>query len=159
MKKKIRYGVWESNSSSTHSVSFSKIKLTNFAAPTPNEDGYLYVDFGNFGWEYRRYRDPYVKLQYLLTMVAMLYETSEEEFYELDDFKMIENAIKNKIQGCEGIRMNNGAFGTYGIDGYIDHQSCGGFSCIWDFLTYYEVSLEDFIFNSDIVLITDNDNH
>ena len=163
MKKKIRDGVFETNSSSCHAVSFSKHKIMNFALPTPNEDGYLHMDFGEFGWEERRYNDPITKLRYALTMIAMVHRGefyNAEEFYELDDFKMIDEVVKNKID-CKGIIMEDSAFNSdwYEIDGYIDHQSCEDYSCLQDFLNDYDVSLEDFIFNADVILITDNDNH
>lgn len=164
MKKKNRDGVFETNSSSCHAVSFSKHKIMNFALPTPNDDGFLHMNFGEFGWEERRYNDPITKLRYALTMIAMVHQGefyNAEEFYELDDFKMIDEAVKNKID-CKGIIMDDSAFvntGWFEIDGYIDHQSCECYSCLQDFLNDYDVSLEDFIFNADVILITDNDNH
>lgn len=164
MKKKIRYGVYETNSSSCHSLVISKHKIMNFVLPKPDGDGYLHMTFGEFGWHEARYNDPITKLSYALTMVAMTHMkefNNKEEFYELDDFKMINNIIKDKIDDCDGIEIDEEEFKDdwYGVNGYIDHQSCENYSCLQDFLNDYDVSLEDFIFNADVILITDNDNH
>lgn len=164
MKRKIRKGVWETNSSSCHSVSISKKKIMNFALPELDEDGFLIANFGEFGWEERRYNNPTSKLSYALTMVAMIhngeFDDNEVEFYELDDFQMIEDVVKNKIPGCKGIQMTEHSFNAFwGIDGYIDHQSYEDYSCLQDFLNDYDITLEDFIFNADVILQTDNDNH
>lgn len=164
MKRKIRCGVWQTNSSSEHSVSISKKKMMNFALPELDEEDYLVACFDEFGWEIRSYNSPMIKLSYALTMVAMVHSHefySEEEFYELDDFKMIEDVVKNKISDCKGIQMAEHSFDNEfcGIDGYIDHQSYECYSCLQDFLNDYDITLEDFIFNADVILQTDNDNH
>lgn len=164
MKRKIRKGVWETNSSSCHSVSISKNKIMNFALPGLDEDGFLIAHFDEFGWEINRYNNPTSKLSYALTMVAMIHNEeffNEVEFYELDDFKMIEDVVKNKIPDCEGIQMAEHSFDNefWGIDGYIDHQSYECYSCLQDFLNDYDITLEDFIFNANVILQTDNDNH
>ena len=43
--------------------------------------------------------------------------------------------------------------------GYIDHQSCEDYGCLDHFLNRYGVTLEQFIFDPNVTLITDNDNH
>lgn len=173
MKRKIRYGMWETNSSSCHSVCISKHKLMNFAMPTPDpSDNFLHVTFGEFGWEVHEYNDPLTKLKYALTMVAMVENPkNEDEFYETEGFKAIDEVVKNKLN-CNGVvveddfaiqRWESTRTGKYyeelEIDGYIDHQSCEDYNSLQDFLNDYDVTLEDFIFNSDVILKTDNDNY
>ena len=82
MKIAIRRGVFETNSSSTHSVSIigrDNDTHTIELSDVPETDD-LVVDerynkvlshFGEFGWGPEVYNSPAVKLSYLLTMVAM----------------------------------------------------------------------------------------
>ena len=167
MKRQIRSSVFETNSSSTHSVSImgENYKMDNLKADY-GED-YITMTFGDFGWEERSYIDPYTKLQYALTMVI---ETegrynicnSVEEFYDLEGYKQINDVVKSRC-GFE-VRLDEDSiqepeYGYTNHEGYIDHQSSEDYRCLQEFLDEYGVSLEDFIFDPKVVLITDNDNH
>ena len=160
MKIKVRE-VWETNSSSCHSVSISKHKIANFATPKPEEDGYIHATFDEFGWEQARYNNPSTKLSYALTMVAMteMHDIDKDEFYKSEGFNAINELIKKKT-GCKGVIVDDDfKNGYWGINGYIDHQSCEDYNSLQAFLDDWNVSLEDFIFNSDVILKTDNDNY
>ena len=102
MKRKIRYGVFETNSSSTHVVSFvNRDSLSDASLDiyhSDDDEDTLEVSFGEFGWEYEVYTDPYWKLKYALTMVAETEDfTDEKSFYETEGFKAINELIKEKI--------------------------------------------------------------
>ena len=155
----IRYGTFETNSSSTHSLTLRP----NYSLE-PNylrvfKDGYIHVELGEFGWEIENYTDQYHKLSYLLTMIQYFnglntYWTNsrEERDQEIralmltEDFQRINEAVA-AYAGCEGIIIDPS-------EGYIDHQSVEC-SSLDEFLP---TDILDFIFGA-IVVHTDNDNH
>ena len=174
--KQIRNGVFETNSSSTHSVSISNKKSSYYDRSCLNEyieyDNKIHVTFGEFGWEIEHYYTPYNKLKYIVTMLA---ETegrnisTVDELFETDGFKMINDAVADYCH-CDGIWIDsnmkvdsyewNGKTHFYlDIDGYIDHQSHEDYSSVQDFLDDYGVDITKFIFDEGVCVITDNDNH
>ena len=189
MKTQIRHGVFETNSSSCHSLSIKKsrgdYKYDQLKRWVDEDDNTIHIGFGEFGWECKEYTDPFVKLEYALTMVV---ETEcrdikdVNEFFETDGFNEINDLIK-RVCDCDGItltsemelRWYHPSYWDYdkkkevtdssitywyiNHDGYIDHQSCEGYKSLQDFLDYYGITLEEFIFDTGVELITDNDNH
>jgi len=169
---KIRYGVFETNSSSCHSISFSnkykritksKLKYETIKDNAKelrdivngNYDHSLEIPLGEFGWGVQTYNDCYTKLQYALTMAYVTecgYSSNGQGFEETDGYKKILDLLKEEI-GCEFLIVSNFE------DGYIDHQSCYDYSSLADFLSDWGVSLYDFIFNPYVKLNIDNDNH
>lgn len=172
MKKKIRHEMFDSNSSSLHSLSIKKPEKLNYKTLVPDEfDNFVHIPFGEFGWEIEDYNSAYSKLSYILTMIYEIeHPNNEKDFYEAEDFKTVDELIKEKLH-CNGVVVEDNfelrAYEGYNgqpvsymeIDGYIDHQSYEDYESIQDFLDEYGVSLEDFIFNQNVVLHTDNDNH
>jgi hypothetical protein len=72
MKKVIRKGVFETNSSSTHSITIADSgKLQN---TLPITDGKIFVTCEEFGWEQEVHTDAYTKLSYLKTNIFMAYK-------------------------------------------------------------------------------------
>lgn len=71
MAKKIRSGVFETNSSSVHSLVFSKEGLEPSVLPV-DRDGKIITDFGEFGKEYCIYDAQAEKLSYLITCLYYL---------------------------------------------------------------------------------------
>lgn len=172
MRRQIRRNVFETNSSSMHSLTIKKGK-TNSSNLYIGNDNKVEIDFGEFGWEICNYSNQYSKLQYILTMCACTEGHScitPEEFYETDGFKSISNAIASHCN-CDGIRIKDGCLRTkhenyysnedyLDFDGYIDHQSCEDYSSVADFLEQNNISsVEEFVFNDGIIVHTDNDNH
>ena len=183
--KQVRKNIFETNSSSTHSVSISGDSNPSTYTCTldqyVSDDGYLHIKFGEFGWGYDEYTDDYVKLQYLLTMIAETHKndfyhpgyTSLDEFYDLDDFILLESIICEHVKDCKGIKVesevndsvHNDITDKDGnpchiieIDGYIDHQSYEDYDCLNDFLDDWDLTIEKFLFNDNVELIIDNDN-
>ena len=159
MKAKIRYGMFETNSSSCHAIQIKKSKY-NYSGLFIDDNGFAHSSFGEFGWEFEEYCYPTSKLEYALTMVAMTEPfTTEEEFYQTKGFKEINTLLREKCH-CLGLIIDNGfndnAY-SHDINGYIDHQSCC-YSSLDDFLADYAISLERFIFDRNVVLKTGNDN-
>lgn len=147
MKRQLRRNVFETNSSSMHSLSIAKRGVTE----------YLHVDectnkvvteFGEFGWGYDEYNDPETKLLYLVTMIGESRNCySIKEVYETNDFKKINDVISARCE-CDGIEIKNNA-------GYIDHQSI---DTIDNLMKEYNCTIEEFIFDNGITLVIDNDN-
>lgn len=167
--KTIRESVFETNSSSTHSVCIrgkdKKIELKDFYHELRSYiqgDNYLHVSFGEFGWGPDYYSEPINKLSYVLTMIAQLNNLSgwytdftddylREEIEKTVEFQEVDNFIKN-IYNCAGIYIDS-------FSGYIDHQSYEDYRTLKDFFDDYGTTLEEFIFNPYVELIIDNDNH
>lgn len=177
MKKKIRMNVFETNSSSCHSISINNNNLPEYETLLPSDDGYVHCGFGEFGWEVEDYADVETKLSYALTMVAETESrrstwngiregfTSEEEFYETEGFRLINEAVK-EVTGCNGVILYDGEiwyndkYDWTEFNGYIDHQSSiDDYGSLKEFLDYYGLTAERFIFDSNVILHTDNDNY
>lgn len=174
--KQVRKNVFETNSSSTHSISFSS-SYGKYYNPTSlnafiDYDDKVHVGFGEFGWEIEDYNLPYDKLQYIVTMLV---ETEGgnlscvEELFETDGFKLINNAVADYCH-CDGIWIDSDmGMDSYTWDGkthyyiehegYIDHQSYEDYNSVQDFLDYYDLNITQFIFDSGVIVHTDNDNH
>jgi predicted SprT family Zn-dependent metalloprotease len=129
-------------------------------------------NFGEFGWGYERLNSQSEKLEYLLTM-AMSTEgrklSAPEEFIETEGLKLLNDEIANYCN-CDGIEIigkmeadswsYNGKTEHYiSYDGYIDHQSVEGYSSLKDFLDKNDTTVVDYVFNSKVSMIIDNDNH
>jgi hypothetical protein len=177
MKRQIRRSVFETNSSSTHSVSVSRKNNQRYSSNVLNVfideyDNKIHVRFGEFGWEIANYNFPYDKLQYIVTMLV---ETegnniaSIDELFESDGFKLINDAIADYCH-CDGIWIDedmkldsyewNGKVHSYiSHEGYIDHQSCEDYNSVQDFLDDYGLDIIQFIFDDGVIVHTDNDNH
>lgn len=169
MKRVIRENVFESNSSSCHSLAFSKDSLLQPCYMEVNDNNKITVELGEFGWGYDEYTDWRTKLSYLLTMCAECTEAiTEEGFYESEEFKEINDAIAEYCH-CDGVVIVGADFKTgkltwkdkeetyLDFDGYIDHQS--QFPSIKEFLDYYHTDIVNFIFDEGIKLVIDNDNY
>lgn len=136
MKKLIRTGVFETNSSSAHSITLASA-TQQFILDTiyPDQFGRVYVNGGEFGWEWRKYNDAQTKLDYA-------YQGNV-------DVEMLERVVKEQTGATEVVFSKKGY-----ESGYIDHQSSGTVNevCIDDART------RDFIFNKNSWLFTGNDN-
>ena len=112
MKIQIRKGLFETNSSSTHSVTVAldnDKSVSHFdpyhdilksdipdveSLKVDSEDNMVHVCFGEFGWEDTAFNNPYDKLSYVLTMVYETeYESNEDkyDFYNYDKEKFIKD--------------------------------------------------------------------
>lgn len=175
--KTIRSNVFETNSSSTHSVSISHNVASLYGSDCLSNyiefyDNKVHVRFGEFGWEIESYVLPYDKLQYIVTMLVETEGnniTKVDDLWETERFKLINDAVADYCN-CDGIWIDeNMKLDSYIWDGkehyyishegYIDHQSYEDYKSVQDFLDDYGVNITDFIFNTGVVVHTDNDNH
>ncbi len=178
MKRQIRYGVFETNSSSCHTITISfkdVVECFSFKAlyedqswdygGNNNNIDTVELAFGEYGWGPGTVYGEINKTKYLLTMVGMLENfANEEEFYQTEGFKTINKVIKERTPYENGIKMIDGSFNdnkwSHFINGYIDHQSStDDYENLQDFCEKNNITVEEFIFNPEVFVMVDNDNH
>lgn len=168
MTIKIRRGIFETNSSSTHSISIAlglpptDIELTPdeqrlleklegssalLDRLTPDEDGVLRLEYCNreFGWERETYTDAGTKAVY-----CFIDQRGNE-----DRLKMLKEVLMEQTKAV-AVDFGYDPEADYrsGEWGYIDHQSAG----TSDPAFADKETLRNFIFNRHSRLETDNDN-
>lgn len=132
-KKLIRYGVFETNSSSSHSLSLGSQTSKDFVLETiyPDEEGKIYINGGEYGWEWDKFNDSITKANY----------AAQQLQYESHD-NLIE--VIKEVTGAEDVIID--------VDGgYVDHDSRG-------LVSNQKEWLKDFIFNQNSWCFTGNDN-
>jgi hypothetical protein len=153
MTTHIRKSVFETNSSSSHSLTLSKGDLV--AQPFPLEllrAGVVEIAVGEYGWEYYRYYTTKGKLCYLLTHITsgeipsggphkLMGSLCENN----DRVNMLCRVVKEHT-GCDVLIMPS--------SGYIDHQSVG----VGMDLFSSDDTLRDFLFDAAAYIETGNDN-
>ncbi len=145
MKKmqKIRRGFFETNSSSSHSITFARDFVLDNSLDV--DDGICTIYAGEFGWEVEDYYDARTKASYALTCAHCCGDMAL--------FVMLTQAIK-EMTGCEYVEFKAIEPDNWG---YIDHQSIS--SGVPQDAFQSKQDLVNFIFNSETLLHTDNDNH
>lgn len=170
--KIIRQKTFETNSSSSHSISISDTKILN-DIPIPDENGIVTLKSGEFGWEDVVYDDFYDKAAYLIVYIRDWVKTKLKEKFR----NILENLIKEK-SGCIEIKYENLfwdreekshidengetiTYYSYLGKGYIDHQSVENQDRNYLFdvndIDYVEGELENYLFNNNSFLQTGND--
>ena len=154
----IRKNVFETNSSSTHSLVIST-KERSYDYSLPVEDGVLTIPFGEFGWGPDILSTPIEKLSYLITDRIDLYDIPEDIkddegavqalIMESEPICEIVDAIKCCCAKVEEVRFEIGD--SWNPFGYVDHESCG---------TSHEdsLSIEEIAFSNKVIIMIDNDN-
>lgn len=145
MKRKIRNNVFETNSSSVHSITISK-EGREPSKLEKDKDGYIKIDFGTFDKDYHIYDTQYDKLSYLITCFYYLSGYDICNIYDNYEYKELEKIICNYAD-AKGIRIINKE------EPYIDHQSQP--YNYMDFINIYdEDEVIDFVFNKYAALKT-----
>ena len=140
MKKQIRQEVFETNSSSSHSLTLNTEDFVMDTSLVP-QNGVVKIirADGEFGWEWFKENDAYTKALYAII------DGCED---------LVESAIRRQLGAeLEVIKdYGNGSFGYY--DGYIDHDSHGN---VRESVTTVDDMIH-FIFNKNSWLFGGNDN-
>lgn len=151
MKEVIRNDVFETNSSSVHTLTFK-----NDLEPSRlmKHNGYTYAYYDKFGKDYERYFDQQDKLNYLISyLYYILGCPSREEIYESYEFSILQEAIC-EYAGTKGLRIAKNP-----AEPDIDHQSqpysCGSF--ISEGTYYNKDYMKNFVFNPQVGFQTDCD--
>jgi hypothetical protein len=135
----IRDAVFETNSSSSHSVTVSASDMRDDSFPQHMlRDGRIEVSLGEFGWEKSTYREPLEKLSYLLTQAKEDATTTRAIIEAVQ-----EHTGCSVVIDADSIAMS-----------YVDHQSAGvGMEVVED-----PEQLMGFLLSSSSYVQTDNDN-
>lgn len=148
MKRKIRKNVFETNSSSVHSLAISNDGRESSEFKL-NKHGEIEVDFGQFGKDLCFYNSQYDKLSYLITCLYYLSGYEVSDIYDRLEFREIQDAVC-KYTGATGIKI----LGEQEPE--IDHQS-QPYSGIEIIDVYDEDAVINFVFNRYVSLKTDCD--
>lgn len=139
MNKLIRTGVFETNSSSQHSISIASGSefIVDTTSLVPDCDGNIKLRGGEFGWEWERFPDAYTKANYCA--VGCQHNDSRVD--------MLIEVIKEQTGADEVIMaVTDGS--------YIDHDSTEVYEPAFE----SKETLRNFIFNKLSMLYTGNDN-
>lgn len=141
--KKIRNGMFETNSSSTHTIIVTDRKC---------EPG-LFVDFaiGEFGWTFEVLRTTNEKASYLYTMACeMLDRDVYQDFYEV--------LVKYGVNcSCSKHAVFDKKWG--GLDnGWVDHANSGDAKEFVERMMNHEHALIKYLFSEESFVVTGNDN-
>ena len=145
MRNNIRDRVFESNSSSSHTLVISDSGREP-SKLIPDSEGYIHVDYGEFGKDLMMYDSQYDKLSYLVTLCYYCTYGSEKTT-DTYQFKEIEDAVI-KYTGCNGIIIDEL------VDPAIDHQSIPEYGDITIINVFDEDAVINFVFNRYIKLKT-----
>lgn len=161
--KLIRNGVFETNSSSAHSLAYGTGKIirgngwrmpedeTDFSNPmyrldeVPDEyKGYTFDEWlGEYGWNGKTLCSPQQKFSYLITRLG----DTTKELYESEEYAQIKEWLEEI--GCH-VRPS-----IEDESGYIDHQS---YDIVEASLFKTKEDLITYLFNDDICIHIENDN-
>lgn len=147
----IRRGVFETNSSSVHSIC---IATESNRSPLKT----IYINAGDFGWEHDFLYSPSEKMSYLVTA---LYDSNAYDVATTDEmFGKLLTWLKEEDIGYEVnikkelARYRSGLY--YSINGYVDHaEGCGAFL---DYVFASKENMLNYLFSPDSFIITGNDN-
>lgn len=147
--KQIRHKVFETNSSSSHSlVMESKQVIPALLSKEQLREGVVSVGVDDYGWEYRRLYKPLSKASYLLT--ALTESIKEDTASVCDDHpqaQMLVDAFANRY----GVKLE-----FANSSGYIDHQSTERGVGLELFAS--QEKLESFLFDESQYIQLGNDN-
>lgn len=150
----IRKGVFETNSSSTHSICVTKENEVKLDIPNKIE-----IDLSEyeFGWEHRIVSSTEEKLAYLLLGMCGYKEMTKA----IDNLYVLMDLLKDKVEiiNIRGIEFNKYKSEKiyYSVDGgYVDHGN--ELQEFIDDLLLNKELLYNFLFSSNSFIITGNDN-
>mgnify|MGYP001578008496 CR=1 FL=1 len=160
----IRCRLFETNSSSTHSIFLRTENFSSQPSTIPMRKGVVKLVGGHFGWGPEVYTDTATKAAYVVSYLMGEAMTPEEEKAALSSklAKLLREVVLEELGATEVqiVPIQE----TYAKWGYIDHQSNKGDSdtlgkLLHSFGPGKKEALRQFIFNQAYVLYIDNDNH
>jgi hypothetical protein len=135
MKKLIRKGVFETNSSSSHSISVAtEDKQFVLDILYPDQNGVVTINGDEYGWEWFKHNDAETKASY----AAQSFANDDNQLDMLKELIMEQTGADDVV--FVGLQ-----------DGYIDHDSYG-------IVPSTKHELKNFIFNKNSWLFGGNDN-
>lgn len=156
MTRQIRKNVFETNSSSSHSLTLSPGDVV--AQPFAKEvlrKGSITLHKGEFGWEWHRYYGVEGKLKYLFTQ---LFSDDITDFATAEEATAALRASEPRFdQLCRVVEDHTGVtvLAAPVSSGYIDHDSVG----VGTELFNIDETLKNFLFSEKSCIETGNDNN
>lgn len=169
MKRVIRRGVFETNSSSMHSIVVTNNNINNVSmedyfyvwkSPCSNKISFWHedIEFGRSPFEILA--TAYDKLKYAYASFFG-YEADEhvDEDGNPDDelkerMESFDSVVASVFEGLTGVDYSDSL--SNGEWGYVDHESC---SLLRDFLNKEDISLEEFLRNPKYIVVIDGDEY
>lgn len=149
MKKIIRTGVFETNSSSTHTLTIAS-DVIEPSKLVVNQDGYIEISCREFGWDHLEFHNQLSKLSYVLTSLVFDHRSpTMSKCYEWLN-EMIFEHTGHQLHYVP----RTDAFWAHG---YIDHQSWGELELSGN-KAAFKKRAKLIIFGTDNYITTDNDN-
>ena len=143
MKRQVRQGVFETNSSSTHAICISKDHIYE------NLPEHVDFEHGEFGWECRKYDDVDSRASYLYQAIYDMYD-GDEKNEKLEHIKRVLN--------FHGVTCDfNDPSARVWDDGYIDHVGEGDMHNWLENMMSDDDALLTYLFG-DAFVVTGNDN-
>jgi len=160
MKLNIRKSVFETNSSSMHSLAVigaDRMSQSNFHVTNIDGVEKILVQSDEYGWSGDDLTTPLEKLSYIATMIQ--YKDSSNEIADSKYFQWLSDMVKDYtgyglsyVPYLEGDKWN--------VDGYIDHQSNDTLDNHWSTNEGdFKSNMKDVVFNDKYFIVIDNDNH
>ena len=141
--KQIRQNVFETNSSSTHAFCISKSKELDI----PEK---MFIEFGEFGWEFAKLDTPEEKASYLYTGFMNYSNNCEDVKNQIFEW-LSDEGIDVEFQQAQPETED-----TWHNMGYIDHG--GEYMYFINDVVNSKKKLMRFLFNKDSFVLTGNDN-
>jgi hypothetical protein len=143
--QKIRHAIFETNSSSSHSISVKDLEISEMldTGLLPDESGYIVLTGGQFGWEWEAYNDAYTKANYCAV----------DQIGNRDNLEMLKKVLREQTAAKDVIIKVSTDYNS-DFHSYIDHDSEG----TSNYAFTSEEKLRDFIFNKRSFLFTGNGN-
>ena len=173
MKTQERRGVFETNSSSTHSIHIDESAELLDTLPLNEgffykhedrwvDEGALVLEGGEFGWEIYDHYDALTKANY---MAVYAKDWSRDVLYEGQTLQEILVEVLTEQTGCKEVIFKfDGSVSSWNKEpnedrewAYIDHQSVEDMD--WHYIFEDKELLRMFLFNPSSYVHTDNDNH
>jgi hypothetical protein len=172
MKIVIRSNVFETNSSSMHSVAYRPKNSEVMFSPEALKEKYksitdkhISVELDEFGWGYNALRSFEEKLSYVLTSLQYYdNDVDSDNVFSMNNskyFKWLQELIKDTIDAeLDNVDESYNGKSFYDTGAYIDHQSTDTLD------DYFYIDEEEFkmkmvqlLFDDGYTIIIDNDNH
>lgn len=152
-----RRGVFETNSSSTHSICIAD--KAGVRDTLPVIDGVCFIYPGEYGWEQEIYHDAATKASYMMTHVKTGCGRFAEDAPERAQREAMLAEVVAEETGADRVEFVSNPGDEYHKWGYIDHQSIAADGGAGEPAWESKEKLRAFIFDKASYLETDNDNH
>lgn len=151
--KKVRQSVFETNSSSTHSISVASFSEGDLMDTIPLDVyGNIVLEGGEFGWEIENYHSAIDKANYTAIYIEQWASPDVKEHFR----ERFVDVLRGQTSCGEVIFDFSKDYNAENWS-YIDHQSVEDQQLDWLFES--SETLRQFIFNPKSILHTDNDNY